>query len=288
VRAGDIAAKAAERLGERPFDHVDPAHGAIALADAAAARSVHADGVHFVDIGHRAVTFGEIADAVDRRGIAVHGIEALEHDQLGPAGIGRSEQLFEVGHIVVTENLLLAVRLAHALDHRIVIPGIRQDEAVRHLPREGGDSGLVGDVARSEYEGRFLAVQVGEFALEFDERVIGAGNIAGAAGAGSHPRRGLDHGADHFGVLAHAEVVVRAPDHDVARAVWRMPYRVRKASSDAFEIGKDPVAPLVPQAGQSGGEIIPVVHSSPPPGDRNARGRLFRGVPSGLSRRSLA
>jgi hypothetical protein len=31
-------------------------------ADAAAARAVHADRVHLVDIGHRAVALGEIAD----------------------------------------------------------------------------------------------------------------------------------------------------------------------------------------------------------------------------------
>ena len=34
-----------------------------------------------------------------------------------------------------------------------------------------------------EDEHGFLAVQVGEFGLEFDQRIVGAGNVARAAGA---------------------------------------------------------------------------------------------------------
>ena len=60
--AGDIAAEAAERLGQRAFEHVDAVHDAVALGDAAAARAVHADRMHLVDIGHGAVALGEIAD----------------------------------------------------------------------------------------------------------------------------------------------------------------------------------------------------------------------------------
>ena len=119
-----------------------------------------------------------------------------------------------------------AWRLAHALDHRIVVPGVRQDEAIRHQLARGGNAGLVGDVARGKDQRRFLAVQIGEFALELDQRMIVAGDVAGAAGAGAHPGRGLHHGADDLGMLAHAEIVVRAPDHDVlaalaANARWR-------------------------------------------------------------------
>ena len=51
-------------------------------------------------------------------------------------------------------------------------------------------------------------------------KVIGAMvETATRMGAGAHPGRGLDHGADHLRVLAHAEVVVGAPDHDLTRAL---------------------------------------------------------------------
>ena len=163
-------------------------------------------------------------------------------------------------HVVVAENLLLAVRLTHAFDHRVVVQGIRQNQAVRHQPGQRGNAGLVGDVAGGKDQRRFLAVQIGEFALELDQRVIGAGDVAGAAGAGAHPRRGLDHGANHFRVLTHAEVIVRAPDHHIARALRRMPDRMREAAGNALEIGKHPIAPLAPQPGESVGKIIIIVH----------------------------
>ena len=213
----DIAAEPAERLAERALDHVDAGHRVVALGDAAAARPVKADRVDLVEIGHGAVALGEIADRMDRRDVAVHRIEAFEGDQLRPVA-GRPQQLFEMREIVVAENLPLAARLADALDHRVVVVGVRQDQAVRHQLGDGGDAGLVRDVARGEHQRRLLAVQVGEFALELDQRMIGAGDVAGAARAGSHPGRGLDHGADHLRMLAHAEIVVGAPDHDLARA----------------------------------------------------------------------
>ncbi|MEY9172082.1 hypothetical protein ABIF15_003314 [Bradyrhizobium elkanii] len=72
--------------------------------------------------------------------------------------------------------------------------------------------------------------------------------------------RGLDHGADHLGVLAHAEIVVGAPDHDVAAASRRMPGRVREAACDPLEVGEHPVAPLVVQAVEGGIEELAVIH----------------------------
>ena len=119
-------------------------------------------------------------------------------------------------------------RLADALDHRIVVVGVGQDQAVRDELGDGRDAGLVRDVAGGEDQRRLLAVQVGEFALERDQRMIGAGDVAGAARAGAHPGRGLDHGADHLGMLAHAEIVVGAPDHDLARPLRRVPDGVRE------------------------------------------------------------
>jgi len=51
-----------------------------------------------------------------------------------------------------------------------------------------------------------------------------------------------------LGVLAHAEIIVGAPDHDVALALRRMPDRVREAARDPLEVGENTVAALVMQA----------------------------------------
>ncbi len=72
------------------------------------ARAVHADGVHLVDVGHCAIAVGEIANRLGRRNVAVHGIQALEHDQLRPLA-GATQQFLKVANVVVAEDALLAV-----------------------------------------------------------------------------------------------------------------------------------------------------------------------------------
>src|ERR1700712_5919788 len=90
--------------------------------------------------------------------------------------------------------------------------------------------------------------------------MMGAGDVARAAGAGADAGGGLDHGADHLGMLSHAEIVVGTPDHDVARALWGMPHRVREPAGDTLEIGENPVAPLIMQAAEGGREKLAVIH----------------------------
>src|SRR5437868_9942557 len=102
--------------------------------------------------------------------------------------------------------------------------------------------------------------------------MMGAGDVAGAAGAGADTGCGLDHGADHFGVLAHAEIVVGAPDHDIPATLRRMPDRVREAAGDPFEVGENAVAPLVMQAVEGGTEKFAVIHHK----TWNGTGRIGR------------
>ena len=133
-------------------------------------------------IRHRAVFFGEFADLGKRRDIAVHRVQALERDQLRcrrqRSAVLRDAPCRCGGRSGARTGL------AHAFDHRIVVQRIGQDQAVRNQFCDRRDAGLV-DVARGEQQRGFLAVQIGEFLLELDQWMMGAGNIAGAAGAGA-------------------------------------------------------------------------------------------------------
>src|SRR5215469_3576761 len=90
--------------------------------------------------------------------------------------------------------------------------------------------------------------------------MIGPGNVARAASAGAHPDRGFDDGVDHLRVLAHAEVVVRAPDHYRARAIRGMPDRVRETPGDALEIGEYAIALLRAKARECCGKEMIIDH----------------------------
>ena len=222
---------------------------------------------------------------VHRRDVAVHGIEALEHDQLRPLRIGGLEQFFEMAEIVMPPDLLLAAGLAHALDHRIVVERVRQDQAVRQQLGDGRDAGLVRDIAGGEHQRGRLAVQVGELALELDQRMVGAGDIAGAAGAGAHAGGDVDHGADHLGVLGHAEIIVGAPDHDLARPVPANA-RGRAESGRRCVRGRQTrdngARPAIGPGRTQKRRCNPCVFSFPP-----QRHPFFRRLPGGLSRRRI-
>src|SRR6185312_2096728 len=104
-------------------------------------------------------------------------------------------------------------------------------------------------------------MQVGELALKLDQRMVGAGNVAGAAGAGAHASGSLHHGADDLRMLRHAEIVVGAPDHDIARTLRGVPHSVGETSGNAFEVGEDAIAALIAQSGEGGREKTVVIHA---------------------------
>ena len=120
-RCGDIAAHHAEGLAERSLDDGQAIHQTFALGDAAATRTVHADGVHLVEIGHGAILVGEIADFLDRRDIAVHRIDGLEGDHLRRLGIGSGKLGFQILQVIVAPDHPVALGIADPLDHRGVV-----------------------------------------------------------------------------------------------------------------------------------------------------------------------
>ena len=243
-RGGDIAAHHAEGLGQRPLDHGEPVHDPFAFGDAGAARAVHADGVNLVQVGHGAVAFGNLADLSDRRYVALHRIDRFERHQLGPLGLGLGEQPVEIGHVVVAEDLLFPPALEDALDHRGVIEGVGEDHRAGHEPGQRRERRLVGGVARGEQQRRLLVMQAGQLAFQQHVVVVGAGDVAGAAGAGAAFAKRLGHGVQNHRVLAHSQVVVRAPDGDFLGPVLAIAGRLGERPGVALQVGEDAVAIL--------------------------------------------
>jgi hypothetical protein len=131
--------------------------------------------------------------------------------------------------------------VADALDHRSVVPGIGEDDDAGDLRTERAERRPVGDIAGGEEKGRFLVVQVRKFALQQHMVMIRAGDVAGTAGAGATL---VDRELHRFGdlrMLAHAEIVVRAPYGDFLRTRSGMAYRPGKTPATAFQIGEDTV-----------------------------------------------
>src|SRR5579862_4420205 len=168
-------------------------------------------------------------------------------------------KLRQILDVVVPEDVLLGAGVADALDHRGVVVGVRQDDAVRQQLAQRGQRRIVGDVARAEDEGGFLAVEIGQLALEQHMIMRRAGDVARAAGAGADLMQRLQHRR----VLAHAEIVVRAPDRDLGAGA--VVIGVGEAAGMALQLREFAVAPFGLDRVDTLREKTLVIHAAPVP-----------------------
>ena len=249
-RRGDVPADDAEGLREGPLDHGQPIEHPVALGDAGTPRAVEPHRMDLVEVGEGVVPRRHVAQLSERRNVPVHGVHRLEADEGRTARADGGQMPLEIGRVVVAEDPLLRAAPADALDHRGVVLLVRQDHAAGQEAGQHADGGLVRGVAGREQERRGLLVQVRQLALEEHVGMRGAGDVAGPARPGADALEGLGHGLQHEGMLAHAEVVVGAPDRHLDRALGPVPGGARKVPAVALEIGEDPVAALRAESGE--------------------------------------
>lgn len=194
--ASDVSSNDAKSLAKSTSDNVDAVHDSsfdrfnriascsVSLevemfGDASTTRSIHADGVDFIEEGDSTVLVGEVADLFDGPNGAAHRVHALESDDLGLV-LGVLLQLgLKVLEVVVLEDDLLGAAMANALDHGRMVHVVGEDDAVGQLGSESGESGVVGDVARGKDQCSRLAVQGGEFIFQGEVHRPIAGDVSG-------------------------------------------------------------------------------------------------------------
>ena len=127
-----------------------------------------------VHIRHGIVLLADSGDLADGRNVAVHRVQAFEHDELGAVVAGSDQDFLEMGNVIVAEDHLLAARAAHALDHGIVVQRVRHDQAIGQQLGNGRNAGEIRNPARGEGKRIVLAVQIREFGFKLHQRMVGA------------------------------------------------------------------------------------------------------------------
>jgi hypothetical protein len=198
-----------------------------------------------VQIGQGVVFAGQGDGAGQVGDVAVHGIDALEGDQLGRIGRRVLQQGLEMLQVVVGEDVPLAAAVADAGDHRGVVQAVREDDQTRQDALQGGQGRLIGHIAGGEQQRRFLPVPAGQLGLKVDRRPRRAGDVARAAGTRADlVDLGL-HGLQHRRMLAHAQIVVRAPDHHVLLGpILAAADCPGELAAHALQVRKDAIAPF--------------------------------------------
>ena len=204
--------------------------------------------MHLVDIGQRAKFVRQIADRFDRAEIAIHRIDRFKRDQLWRIRVIGFHQCAQMRHVVVTEDPLGTSIAAHTLDHRSVVQFIRVNDQARKQLGQRAQRCIIGNVGGREQQGRFLAVQIRQFSLEPFVINRRARDVARTARPGPRGIQCFVHRLQNYRVLAHAQIVVAAPDGDrLLGAVRARPDCVRKLPVLTFNIDEGAVPSLFVQ-----------------------------------------
>src|SRR5690349_14563272 len=103
-------------------------------------------------------------------------------------------------------------------------------------------------------------MQFGKLPLQLHVIVVRAGDVACPSGAGPAPVGALIHGGQRLWMLAHAEVVIGAPDDHLAAAMLAIMRRHGKAASLPRKIGENAVAAFTPELMELVKEEVFVIH----------------------------
>ena len=134
--------------------------------------------------------------------------------------------------------------MADAFDHRGVVLFIRQDHGIRDARAKGGKGGPVRHIAGGKKKRRLLPMQPGQFLFQQEVVVVRARDVARAACTGAAGLHGLDHRLHHGFVLAHAQIIVRTPDGDLAHRAVLVIGGPGKGTAAPLQIGEDTIVAL--------------------------------------------
>jgi hypothetical protein len=90
-------------------------------------------------------------------------------------------------------------------------------------------------------------MQISKLKLQLDQWMVGSSDIAGSAGTRPEACRGRNHRPDDIRMLPHPEIIVRAPDHDLARTRPRVPSGVGDLNLSLLAANKKSI-PQYPRA----------------------------------------
>jgi len=120
----------------------------------------------------------------------------------------------------------------------------------------------VGDPSRCEDQRGVLAVKVGEFGFELDMLPVGPGDVARASRSGTRQIDGAMHGGQHIRMLAHAEVVIAAPDGNAtAPTIGSVPQGRGKLPGEPLELDEGPIAAIQLHCADEAFELGDMVHT---------------------------
>ena len=207
-RAADIAATGRQRLGQGAHPDIDLLGVDTAILEEPRARAAgDTEAVGLVHHQPRIVTLLESDEAREVRRIAVHAVEALDHDQRAAMLVARRlEQVLQGVKVVVGEGTALRPGQLNARDDAVV----RKRIVKHHVARlqQGADGRDVGGVPAHHHDAPFGAIMSSERLFQADMARPLTRHHAARGGRSAVGFHGLAGSAADLRVPIEAEVIV--------------------------------------------------------------------------------
>ena len=194
--AGDVAAHHADGLGQRADLDVDAAVEVEVVDRAAAVAAEHARRVRVVDHDRRFVPVGDVADAGQRRDVAVHREDAVGDDQDRSIRRRSGRPMARASRSTFSSpsTSRCGKTARDAFDSRtpsMIEAWLSSSLTIRsRVGRDRRDRAAVGGQARLQRQHRLDVLEIGQPPLELLDQLRRAGDRAHGAGA-RRPARGL-------------------------------------------------------------------------------------------------
>ena len=169
---GKSAHCTAEGFAERTGVEVYAVVGVEELGNATAGLAYNTGRMTFVDHDQGIVLFGQVANLVDGRHVAIHRKDAIGHDDAEALLLRCLQLIFEVGHVGVGIAVALGLAQAHAVDDGGVVEGIADDGIFGR--EQGLEHTAVGIEAGGIEDGVFSPEEVGDGGFELLVQVLRA------------------------------------------------------------------------------------------------------------------
>ena len=214
ARAGESAARAAQRFAQRAGNDVDPAHDIAELVRAAPGFAEKAGGMRIVDHGDGAVFFRQPDDCFQIGDGSVHGETAIGRDHADARAARFFQLRFQVGHVVVLVAGALRFAETDAVDDRSVIQFVADDGVFR--TEQGFEQTAVG-IERARIKDRvFRAEEFRQRSFQLFMNVLRAANETHAGHAEPVCIERFLRGGDERGMIGQAEIVIRTEVQNLA------------------------------------------------------------------------
>lgn len=164
--ASNVASNVPKRLAKGSRNDVHLMQESVPLSYPGPVLTIKSHSMNLIDVREGSVLVSNLTKILERTHCPGHGMHGLKGHDLWDVYVHRLQQGFQVGGIVVSENVFGNSTVSYPLNHGRVVSSIRENVAPWQCLGEGKEGGVVSNITGSEEEGGRLLMKRRQLLLQ--------------------------------------------------------------------------------------------------------------------------